>query len=165
VTGETRTRTYQWIEPNAPRSGLADRTGLEYYEALRDGAAALAPIAETIGWRVSNVERGLVRLSLKPGDFLFHGGGVMHGGVISTLLDSAMAGALITVMEGRRVCTTQQLAVTMLRAVKREAGEIFAEGRVDHVTAKAGAASATLTDGDGRLYAKAMMTGVVIEGR
>ncbi|MBV9993757.1 MAG: PaaI family thioesterase [Caulobacteraceae bacterium] len=163
MSGESRRRTYEWIAPDLSRSVFARISGLDYFRGLRDGAEPAQPITATIGWTVEQVEEGMVRLALEPAEHLFHSGGVLHGGVIATLLDSAMAGAVLTTLERGKACTTLQLTVNTIRGVRPGGGVLVAEGRADHVAARAGAASATLTDAAGRLCAKAMMSCAIID--
>jgi uncharacterized protein (TIGR00369 family) len=163
MSGELRSRTYEWAPPDFSSPALARMSGLELFEGMRDGTIPPPPIAVTVGWTIDKVERGLIRLRLEPQEFLFHGGGVLHGGVISTLLDSAMASAILTMFDRGRTCTTLQLSVNTIRGIKPGGGPLFAEGRVDHVAAKAAAANGTLTDGEGRVLAKAMTSCVVFD--
>lgn len=49
---------------------------------------------------------------------LFHAGGLVHGGAAFSLADSTMAHALISVMESGQYCSTVELKISYLEAVR-----------------------------------------------
>jgi uncharacterized protein (TIGR00369 family) len=130
-------------------------TGLEYFKALQNATLPPQPITQTIGWKIETVEHGLIRLTLVPEGYLFHGGGLLHGGVLATLLDSAMSGAVMSTLKKGQGCTTLQLNVHNVRGVKPGAGILTAEGRVTHAGRQTATAEGRLTDQAGRLHAHA----------
>jgi uncharacterized protein (TIGR00369 family) len=161
---EMRSRTYQWLDPDVSATLGGETTALERFQAVARGdQPSRNPIQATIGWTIERVEAGFCRLRLEPRDFLFHAGGVLHGGVISTLLDSAMATAVLTTLPKSRHCTTLQLSVNTMRGIKPGVAVLYAEGRADHVASKAASASGVLLDDAGKVYAKAMTTCVVYD--
>jgi len=80
--------------------------------------------------------------------------GVVHGGVYATILDTAMGGAVITVLEEREVTATTSLYVEFLRparegATLRAVGKLVRRGR--HLAFVEG----ELTDGTGSVLSQA----------
>jgi uncharacterized protein (TIGR00369 family) len=163
MSDRLRTRTYQWTSPDFDNLAHHHMTLLEMFQAMARGERPANPIQATIGWTIEQVEPGFCRLKLEPQDFLFHSAGVLHGGVISTLLDSAMAISVLTTLPMGRHCTTLQLSVNTMRGIKPGVPALYAEGRADHVASKAAAASGVLTDDAGKVYAKAMTSFVVFD--
>jgi uncharacterized protein (TIGR00369 family) len=157
-----RTRTYAWTPVDTSRLPLADRTGLEYFQRLRDGTLPAQPISQTIGWTLEAVEFGKIRLSFVPEAFLFHGGGLLHGGILATLLDSAMSSAIISTLAQGQACRTINLNVNYIRGVTHRDGPLTASGAVDHVGRQMAAATATVTDESGRLYAQGTCTCMIL---
>jgi uncharacterized protein (TIGR00369 family) len=148
-------RTYTWWQADPAKPPLATRSGLEYFQALQTGALPPQPITQTIGWKIETVEHGLIRLTLTPGDYLFHGGGLLHGGILATLLDSAMSSAVMSTLKKGQGCTTLQLNIHNIRGVRPGAGILTAEGRVTHAGRQTATAEGRLFDQAGKLHAHA----------
>jgi uncharacterized protein (TIGR00369 family) len=155
---EQRTRNYRWAPVDAADPPLATRNGVEYFDALARGHLPPQPITETIGWKILEVSAGRLKLSLIPEEFLFHGGGLMHGGVMSILLDSAMSGAVLSSLTKGQGCTTLQLNVHFVRAVRPGASLLLAEGWVKHAGRTTATAEGQIMDETGRLFAHATTT-------
>lgn len=130
-------------------------TGLAFVEGTRDGTVAPAPVAQTLGWQVEDVAEGKVTLHLDVAEHLMHGGGIVHGGVLSALLDSAMANAVLSTLAGGHGCTTLQMNVNFVRSVGRQSRWLRCEGRARHVGRRTANAEAQLADDQGHLCATA----------
>ena len=158
-----RTRSYQWAPVDAAGPPLAARNGVEYFNALATGSLPHQPVTETIGWNILEVSAGMLKLSLMPEEFLFHGGGLLHGGVMSVLLDSAMSGAVMSSLAKGKGCTTLQLNVHFVRGVRAGSGMLFAEGRMKHGGGTIATAEGQVTDEAGLLYAHATTTCIIFD--
>ena len=62
--------------------------GLQQLQAMLDGGFK-APIGQTLGFDLVEVERGRVVFEGKPDRSVYHPFGAVHGGYAATLLDSA----------------------------------------------------------------------------
>jgi len=82
--------------------------------------------------------------------------GLVHGGMIATLADTAMGLAVRTVLEPGRRHVTVQLGIEFLSPGRR--GRIVARGRTVKVGRQLGFAEADVVDGRGRLLARARST-------
>jgi len=160
VSGKTE-RRYEWTPLAVVGKATEGRSGLEFFRASMAGELPMPPIADTIGWTIVGVERGLIRLKFQPQEYLYHSAGVLHGGVLATLLDSAMASAVISTLDAGRACTTTSMTVNNIRPVRLGSGPLFAEGRVEHAGRRTANAAGTITDEQGRLYARAMTTCII----
>lgn len=154
----TETRTYDWEPVAGDASPLAERSGLDFFRGLASGELPPQPITSTIGWTVEAAEHGSVRLRFVPEPWLFHAAGLLHGGVIATLLDSAMSGAVMTTLSAGQGCTTLQISVTPLRGVRSGEGPFTIEGRTTSVGRRVGVATAEMRGADGRLHAQGSTT-------
>jgi uncharacterized protein (TIGR00369 family) len=83
----------------------------------------------------------------------------VHGGMLATLLDTAMGGACWTLMEEHEHFLTGDLRVEFYRSARP--GLLRAEGRVVHRTRRVVFCAAELTDGDGSPIAGSRCTQVV----
>jgi uncharacterized protein (TIGR00369 family) len=82
--------------------------------------------------------------------------GLIHGGMLATLADTAMGLAVRTVLEDGRRHVTVQLSIEFLAPGKQ--GRIIARGRTIKVGRQLGFAEADVVDGRGRLLARARST-------
>jgi len=89
--------------------------------------------------------------------------GTVHGGYISTILDSACGCAVHSKLSAQQLYTTLELKVSFLKAIVAGSGPIRAEGRAISVGRRAEFAEAILTDASGRACATATSTLMVFE--
>jgi uncharacterized protein (TIGR00369 family) len=92
--------------------------------------------------------------------FLFGEEYRVHGGMLATLLDTAMGGACWTTMEEHEHFLTGNLSVEFYRSGRP--GLLRAEGRVVHRTKRLAFCEAEITDGDGKPIAASRCTQVVL---
>jgi uncharacterized protein (TIGR00369 family) len=102
-------------------------------------------------------------MSMMPAEEHYNAGGSIHGGIISTLLDSAMGNVVHTTLPLGRGYTTLEIKVNYLRAVTLATGRVRAEAITVHVGRQIALAQARLSDEAGRLYAQATGTCLVFD--
>jgi uncharacterized protein (TIGR00369 family) len=88
-----------------------------------------------------------------------NGGSIVHGGLVGTVLDTAMGGACATVLEDGESFLTADLRVEFMRAARP--GPLRAEGRVVRKTKRVVFCSAELYDREDNHLASARCTQVV----
>src|SRR5207302_6027043 len=89
----------------------------------------------TLGYRRTIGERGRVVLEWDaPTDYAFpaESGYIIHGGLVATVLDTAMGGACFSVLDDGETFLTADLHVEFFRPARP--GTVRAEGRVIHRT-------------------------------
>ena len=106
----------------------------------------------------------MVAFEAEPGAEHLNPFGTVHGGYSATLLDSACALAVMSKLSADQACTTLDLKVSYLKAMKADAGRLRAVGRVTSLGRRAAFAEATVEDRQGRVYASATSTLLVMEG-
>jgi uncharacterized protein (TIGR00369 family) len=84
--------------------------------------------AKFLGIELSEVSRGLVTMHLEARAELRQVNDVLHGGSIASLIDTAAAFAVITVLDAGQSATTSDLTIHFLRPV--DSGRITATARV-----------------------------------
>ncbi len=122
-----------------------------------------APMGETLGFHLAEVERGHVVFEGTPDRSVYNPLGSVHGGYAATLLDSACGIATHSALGPDRGHTTLELKVSYLRALSESSGTVRATGRVVSVGKRVAFAEATLIDGEGRLCATATSTLLVFD--
>jgi uncharacterized protein (TIGR00369 family) len=90
-------------------------------------------------------------------------GHIVHGGMVATVLDSAMGGAAWTVLDNDESFLTADLHVEFIRASRP--GMLSADGRVVQRNRRVIFCSAELFDDEGTLLAAARCTQVVLPSR
>ena len=77
-------------------------SGLEFVQGLASGALPLNTIARTLGYDVTEAERGRVVVTLLPTDAHLNPAGTVHGGLTATLLDTRRSSRLSRGRNNRR---------------------------------------------------------------
>jgi uncharacterized protein (TIGR00369 family) len=117
----------------------------------------------TLGYRNAGWEPGLAVIEWDATEeycFRFGDGYVVHGGMVATLLDTAMGGACWTLMGEHEHFLTGDLRVEFFRSARP--GLLRAEGRVVHRSRRVVFCAAELSDADGTAIAGSRCTQVVI---
>ncbi len=136
--------------------------GIDFLRAMRDGKLPLPPICALLGYRLVEVEPGHAVFEITPAEQHYNPIGVVHGGIAMTLLDSAMGCAVQTRMPAGGGYTTLEAKTNLVRAVTTSTGKLRAIGKVLHVGKRVATAEARLEDGEGKLYAHATTTCIVL---
>ena len=116
------------------------------------------PIGKTLGFSLTELERGLAVFEGKPDSSVYNPMGAVHGGYAATLLDSACGIATHSMLEAGRGFTTLELKVSYLRGLSADSGTVRATGRIRSLGRRVAFAEAELHDGEGRLCATATST-------
>jgi uncharacterized protein (TIGR00369 family) len=153
-----RTRTITWTDPARARFDLRDRDGYHQLRAMARGAAAPPPAVALLGLHLDTVQRGRVVFSVVADEMHENPAGTMHGGIIATLVDSAMGCAVFSMLPAGDTFTTLELKTNYVRPIVQTTGIVRAEGRVVHLGGSVATTEATVKDTYGTLYAHATST-------
>jgi uncharacterized protein (TIGR00369 family) len=140
-----------------------EMSGLEFVGGLANGTLPLNTLAETLGYDVTEAERGRVVVTAVPCGAHLNPAGTVHGGLAATLLDSCMGLAVQSTLEKGIGQTTLEFKVSLLRPITPETGLIKAEGLVLNRGRRVGTAEGRLTDQQGRLLAHGTTTCLIFE--
>ncbi len=153
-----RERTHTWRDPMESAARAREMAGLDFLRALTRGEIPAPPIMGTVGYGDAEFDEGRAVFHLEPAEHHYNPIGVVHGGVAATLLDTAAACAVHTLLPAGSGYTTLELKVSYLRAITRDTGRLRCEGSVLHVGGRTALAEAKLVDAAGKLYAHATST-------
>lgn len=151
-------RLVTWDAPDLARHADASITGLAFLEALRDGRVPRPPIFSALNFMLDEVSPGRAVYVFTPAEWHYNTIGTVHGGVASTLLDSAMGSAVHSVQVPGFGHATVELSISLVRALKSETGPMRCEGRVLHRGRRMATAEGKLFDAAGKLYAHGSST-------
>jgi uncharacterized protein (TIGR00369 family) len=145
-----------------PREVATGVAGLVFLERLRDRTQPVPPFAvETDIW-LTEVESGRVVFAAKPSTRFYNPLGTVHGGWISTLLDSAMGCAVHSLLRPGQVYTTIDMTVNFVRPVFEQTGKLRCEAKIIHAGGRVATAEGRVWDGAGNLIAHGTETCLVM---
>jgi uncharacterized protein (TIGR00369 family) len=139
-------------------------TGLQLLEGIRAGTISPPGFAVLLDLTLEQVEEGFVTFAMTPGEAHLNPLGTVHGGLLATMLDSAMGCAVQSVLPAGSSYTTLQLDVKYVRSPQLGSGPIVAEGSVVHSGRRTATAEGRVLDSGGRLCAHATTTCLVLPG-
>jgi uncharacterized protein (TIGR00369 family) len=162
IPSAERRRTVTWHDPAILAAAGRTMDGLSFLRAIGSGALPAPPAADLIEMRLIRADPGTVRFTMPVREYAYNPLGSVHGGILTTLLDTVMGCAVHSTLEAGASYTTLDLQTRFLRAVTMELETVFAEGTVIHGGRRTVVAQARLTDEAGeRVYALATSTCLV----
>jgi uncharacterized protein (TIGR00369 family) len=136
--------------------------GLQFFRLMAEGKVKPPALVSLLGLRLIEADRGRVVFAGTVTDQHYNGLGVAHGGYAATMLDSALGCAINTTQPAGRLFTTLELKINYTRPMTRDTGEVRCEATVLHVGSRTATAEARIVDAEGRLYAHATTTCIVV---
>jgi uncharacterized protein (TIGR00369 family) len=123
-------------------------------------ALSAVPYAKLLGIKLEHVGKGTATLLMPVRKNLTQNHGVVHGGAVASLIDSATAFAIIPLLTATEKVTTVDLTITYLRPVS--SGEMKAVAKVIRAGRRLIAVSAEVFNSDKTLTATALSTYIKI---
>jgi uncharacterized protein (TIGR00369 family) len=158
-----RTRTITWHDPLETAGLASGLTGLDFLHRIASGQIPAPPVAELIGFYPTFVLPGRVVFAYEPREEHYNPLGTVHGGILTTVLDTVMGCAVQSQLAAGVSYTTIELKTSFVRPVTLATGSLRAEGGVLHAGSRVATAEAKLLDADGTLFAHATST-LLIKG-
>lgn len=159
----SRTRTFGWTDPAVYAELIGRRSGLDLLQAMATGDLPAPPIMQLLDVAGLEVEDGQVTVLLDPQEFHYNPLGTMHGGIISTLLDTAAACSVHSTLPIGVGYTSLDLNVKFLRPITLASGRLTCTGSVLQRGRRTALAESRLTDAAGRLTAHATSTCLIFD--
>lgn len=153
-----RQRTYEWENPMIGASQALQLSGYDYLKAMIEGKIPMPPIMKTLNYSASTLEEGKVSFKMTPQEYHYNPIGSVHGGVISTLLDTVMGCAVHTLLPIGFGYSTLELKINFTKAVTVNSGTLTAIGSIIHKGKQTAVADAKLIDQEGKVYAHGTST-------
>ena len=142
----------------------ATMTGLELMQSMLDGLIPAPSISTTIPMQGVLVESGKVVFQARADQRHLNPLGAVHGGFAATVMDTVTGCAVHTLLGAGDGYGTIDLNVKMMRPVPRDI-DLIAEGRVLNVSKSLAVSEGTLKDAEGKLYAHATATLMLLRAR
>ncbi len=157
----SRTRTFSWQDPLLGAKAAKSMSGLEFFKAIGRGEVPRPPIMEALEFEALEVEEGRIVFSFIPAEYHYNPIGSVHGGVIATLCDSAMGCAVHTTLPAGAGYSSLEIKVNFVKALTRDTGRVYCEGKVIQAGGRIATAEARLVDAKGTLYSHATTTCII----
>ncbi|MEW6553845.1 MAG: PaaI family thioesterase [Actinomycetota bacterium] len=115
-----------------------------------------------LGMRLEGLGEGSSRFTMTASPHFLNAGGVVHGGVLASVADAAVAAALATLVDPEReAIATVEMKINYIAPVR--GGDIVCEARIIQKGRSVAVGESSVFNGEGRLVAKAMATFIVKE--
>jgi len=155
---DSRRRIVEWDDPTIGARAGRTLSGMQYLEAMKSGALPAPPITRLVGFALHTLEAGRVVFEFTPGEEHANPMAGTHGGVLTTVLDSAMGCAIASKLAAGQGYTTLELKINFVRPVTHAKPKLFGEGRIVHLGSKTATDDGYLRDAEGTLYSHATTT-------
>lgn len=136
-------------------------TGLQLLQAMAAGHIPPASISQTIPMKPTQIKSGQVTFEVQADERHLNPLGGIHGGFAATVLDTVTGCAIHTLLEAGIGYGTIDLNVKMCRPVPINT-KLKAIGKTINISKNLGIAEGQLIDDEGRLYAHATATCMII---
>ena len=156
-----RQLTVAWNDPMVGANAAKTMSGLEYLRAIERGEIPPPPIAKLLNFKLKQVDTGIAVFELQPAEYHYNPIGTVHGGVASTILDSAMGCAVHSTLPTGTGYTTVELKINFIRPLSTETGKVLCQAKVIHSGGRIATAEGKVVDKNGDLYAHGTTTCII----
>jgi uncharacterized protein (TIGR00369 family) len=158
----TREKTITWEDPLATAAAGAALSGREFLEQIVAGKVPPPPIARLMGFDLGRIDDGEVTFVGTPDESVYNPIGMVHGGYVCTMLDSALGCAVHTTLPAGTTYTSIEIKVNYLRPVFGGAGEVTVVGRVTKPGRRVAFAEGEVIGADGKVLATAQSSFLIM---
>src|SRR4030043_911295 len=127
----------------------------KYLNQVR-GITNRSPFYQLLGMKVSEIQDGKCRIEMPFRKKLTHPYGIVTGGAIASLADSAVAMALISLVKPTDRITTIEFKINFFNPVSQ--GKLMAKAKIIYRGAKTAAGDVEVSNNHGKLIAKVIAT-------
>ncbi|TCB71648.1 PaaI family thioesterase [Acinetobacter sp. ANC 4216] len=138
-----------------------EMTGLQLLQAMCDGRIPAPSMSETIPMQPYEVSEGTICFKVKANNHHLNPLGGVHGGFAATVLDSVTGCAVHSMLEAGAGYGTIDLNIKMCRPIPQNQ-QLLAIGKVINISKNLGISEGRIMDENGKLYAHATATCMII---
>lgn len=144
-----------WTDPAVIGSKWMELDGREFLEQIGRREIPLPPILSVLDISAGRIGEGWIEFSMRPQGYMLNLAGTVHGGVLATLVDSALTCALVTRLPKGMACTTIDLQMRFFRPVHLSTQLLTARAEVINAGKTLGTTQGEIRDTNGRLIVHA----------
>ena len=153
--GALRSKVVTWHDPAPLAAAGKELSGRQFLQAIIDGRLPPPPIARLIGSELVSVGHGEALFRCVPDESTYNPIGIVHGGLLCTLLDSAAGCAVQTQLPAGVGMSSIEIKVSFLSPLNAGAGPLEVEGRALRVGRQVAFAEAHARSAEGKLVGHA----------
>jgi uncharacterized protein (TIGR00369 family) len=153
--GEPHVKQSTWFWPEQLRRSFADISGIELMHGIADGRFPPPPIMSLFDARILSVERGEVIFGCTPDRSFLNPAGLVHGGFLCTMMDTAIGCAVITESGPLQAYATIELKVSFFTPMPLDGRQVEVVGSVQSLGRRVAFAEAHAYDPDRNLLGHA----------
>ncbi|MVU80424.1 hotdog fold thioesterase [Nocardia sp. ET3-3] len=150
------------VNGEAQIDATVDRRVDELTTVFQRGLDEKLGVGASLGIRLDRAGDGYTRYYLDPNPATINAMFTVHGGVIATLMDTAMGSAVFTKLGDNTAYTTLELKVNFIRSVAIDGSRLTCEATAVHVGRRTATAEGRITDANGKLIAHGSTTILVL---
>lgn len=150
-----RKRLITWDDPAVGAAAMPGMSGLDYLHSMMGNKLPPPPMNELLNMTLVEAEPGTATFTCHPDESHYNPIGAVHGGLVCTLLDSALGCAVQTTLPQGVGYTSIEIKVNYLRSVRSGSGPLTCVGVVSKAGSRVAFADGTVTDASGKLVATA----------
>lgn len=156
-----REKIVRWVDSTESFDEIGELSGLDYLRRISAGELPDSSMAAHAEMRLVSVEEGAVELECRPDDSHYNRMRTIHGGLMCTLLDSALGSAVSTTLPAGQGLTSIEINVNYMRAVFPENAPLRCAARVIKPGRRVAFAEGDVFDAGGKKVANATSTFLV----
>lgn len=149
------TLNVEWHDSAPVSAKWMEMDGRSFLDALAKREIPLPPILEVLGIEEGALGDGWIEFAMHPQAFMMNLAGTLHGGVLATLVDSALTCALVTRLPKGFAAVSIDLQMRFFRPARMSAGRLTARAEVVHMGSTIGATQGEIRDARGKLIVHA----------
>jgi uncharacterized protein (TIGR00369 family) len=150
-----RTRLITWDDPAAGTAAMPTMSGLDYLHSMMGEQLPPPPMGVLLNMTLVEAAPGTATFTCEPDESHYNPIGAVHGGLVCTLLDSALGCAVQTTLPKGQGYTSIEIKVNYLRSIRAGSGPLTCVGVVTKAGSRVAFADGTVTDASGNLVATA----------
>ncbi|MDJ0412293.1 PaaI family thioesterase [Rhodococcoides fascians] len=162
---QRRSQTFSWVDPAEVLKTASTMSGLDAIRALVSGELPPPPIAALMQFSPVLVETGKVVFECEPSEAHYNPIGMVHGGLVCTLLDTVLGCAAHTTLPAGTGYTSIDINVSYQRPVHSHSGPLTATGTVVKSGSRVIFTEGSVVDNTGRVVATGTSSLLVIPGK
>jgi uncharacterized protein (TIGR00369 family) len=142
---------------------IAHLDGLTVLRKMIAGEFPNAPIGTLLNFRITQADEGRIVFEGTPNASLLNPFGTVHAGWTSTVMDSALTGAVLSSLKPGETMTTIEFKINCVRPLLPDMGTVTCEARLLHRGRTIATAEAYVRDKNGKLLAHGTETCAIIQ--
>lgn len=150
-----RKRLITWEDPAIGAATMPSMSGLDYLHSMMDKKLPPPPMGELMNMTLVKAEPGTATFTCHPNESHYNPIGTVHGGLVCTVLDSALGCAVQTTLPQGTGYTSIEIKVNYLRPIQAGNGPLTCTAVVSKPGSRVAFADGTITDATGKLLATA----------